>query len=403
MNFQKYLHENGLQREDLLTRIAVSLELDETRELRMRSAYNAIYDVLKKDDEFFSTIDFLVYPQGSKAIGTTVKPRGKDEFDLDITVEIRDPYYNYTSSEIYNHLIRVLSNNEVYKEKLIKKNRCARINYTGDFHMDILPGCIVISGDSKIMVPDRELRNWTSSNPKGYANWFVGKAENIVVSRLSKARRNFSALVEAKAEQQDLPNEDIYTKEPLKRAVQLTKRYRDIYFENKPKYKTSSIVLTTIFGELYEGEDSIYQTIDNVLSKIVNSYTEYQYLFESQGIYKRIKVLNPVNKDEDFTEKWDKENEYYVQFIQFAKSYKENWEKLKNGNFGIAEELFGSERIKGILTEQLKQLSKDSGNQLEAAGVTIMSGETYVDRQGNINKTGGYRSKQNSNFGDVKP
>ena len=36
MNLQQYLHENGLQREDILTRIAVSLELDETRKQRKR-------------------------------------------------------------------------------------------------------------------------------------------------------------------------------------------------------------------------------------------------------------------------------------------------------------------------------------------------------------------------------
>ena len=401
MNLQQYLHENGLQREDILTRIAVSLELDETRKQRMESAYNAVYDILEKDEVFFSKVDFLVYPQGSKAIGTTVKPRGKEEFDLDITVEIRDPYYNYTSSEIYNHLIRVLSNNDTYKEKLVKKNRCARIDYVGYFHMDVLPGCIVISGDSKIMVPDRELSSWTSSNPKGYANWFTQKAETISSSNLNKAFRTFSALNEAKAEQEELPNDDVYSKEPLKRAVQLTKRYRDIYFEKNPKHKTSSIVLTTIFGELYEGESSIYQTIDSILNKIVKRYADYQYLFESQGVYKRIKVLNPVNSDEDFTEKWDKEKEYYNQFIAFAKSYKEKWEKLKNGDFGVAEELFGSDRIKGILTEQLKELAKNEGNQLEAAGVTIMSGNIFVDKSGNVNSSTGYKSKENRNFGDI--
>ena len=88
MNLQQYLHDNGLHREDILTRIAVSLELDEIRKQRMESAYNAVYDILEKDEVFFSKVDFLVYPQGSKAIGTTVKPRGKEEFDLDITVEI---------------------------------------------------------------------------------------------------------------------------------------------------------------------------------------------------------------------------------------------------------------------------------------------------------------------------
>ena len=103
MNFQDYLYRNGFQREDLLARLAESLELDETRSNKMETAYNAIYDVLKADPVFFSKVDLVVYPQGSKAIGTTTKPIGKDEFDLDIVVQIKDSYRNYTSSEIYNH------------------------------------------------------------------------------------------------------------------------------------------------------------------------------------------------------------------------------------------------------------------------------------------------------------
>lgn len=399
MNLQQYLNDNGLQREDLLARIAQSLELDKTRAERIETSYNAIYDVLKRDEIFFSKIDFLVFPQGSKAIGTTVRPMGKDEFDLDIVIQIKEPYYNYTSSEIYNHLIRVLSSNDTYKSKLRKKNRCARIDYSGDFHMDILPGCIIVFDDNKLMVPDRELKNWTSSSPKGYANWFLEKSKIINDTILTSAFSNFIALKGAKSEQEELPDEDLYTKAPLKRAVQLTKRYRDIYFENDPKYKTSSIVLTTIFGELYNGEASIYETIDNTLNKIVNSYEEYQNLFKSQGVHKRVKVLNPVNSEEDFTDKWDKEPKYYIEFISFIKSYKQKWEQLKNGRFGIAEEIFGSDKTKKILTEQLKELSKNKGKELEAAGVTIMSGNTFVDSSGNINTSKGYKSKNNNNYG----
>lgn len=100
MNFQEYLYNHGFQREDLLARLTESLELDESRSKRMESAYTAIYDVLKADPIFFSKVDFVVYPQGSKAIGTTTKPIGQDEFDLDIVVQIRESYHIYTSSEI---------------------------------------------------------------------------------------------------------------------------------------------------------------------------------------------------------------------------------------------------------------------------------------------------------------
>ncbi|WP_149304602.1 MULTISPECIES: nucleotidyltransferase domain-containing protein [Flavobacteriaceae] len=403
MNFQDYLYRNGFQREDLLARLAESLELDETRSNKMETAYNAIYDVLKADPVFFSKVDFVVYPQGSKAIGTTTKPIGKDEFDLDIVVQIKDSYRNYTSSEIYNHLIRVFTSNEVYRPKLLKKNRCARINYAGDFHLDILPGCIIIPFEDKIMVPDRELASWTSSFPKGYAKWFTDKAEDVREPLLlRKAFTDYVTLSEAKAEQEELPDENIYEKEPLKRAVQLTKRYRDIFFEKKPKHKTSSIVLTTIFGELYQGEASIYETIDNTLNRILERYTSYEKLFESSGVYKRIKVLNPVNEDEDFTEKWDKDKEYYTQFISFVRSYKEKWEQLKNGNFSVAEDLFGSTTTKTILKSQLDNLSGNGKNELEKAGLTLLSGKSYVDDRGRISRDSGYPSKPNRNYGGVE-
>ncbi|WP_442846262.1 nucleotidyltransferase domain-containing protein [Leeuwenhoekiella sp. H156] len=400
MNFQEYLYNQGFQREDLLARIAESLELNDSRTSKMVSAYNAIYDVLKVDPVFFSKVDFVVYPQGSKAIGTTTKPYGKDEFDLDIVVHVKDYYYNYTSSEIYNHLIRVFRSNDTYRSKLIPKNRCARINYSGDFHLDILPGCIVIYNEDKLMVPDRELSSWTSTFPKGYIGWFLDIAKDVRQPiLLRKAYENFVTLTEAKAEQEDLPEENFYSKEPLKRAVQLTKRYRDIFFQKNQKYKTSSIVLTTIFGQFYQGEPSIYETIDNVLSRIINNYSDYQLLFENHGINKRIKVINPVNAEEDFTDKWDKDKEYYFQFIAFAKSYKEKWERLKKGNFGVAEELFGSSRTKTILKSQMENLSMGKSDTLEKAGLTILSGKNYVDTQGNISQDAGYESKPHRNYG----
>ena len=398
MNFQDYLNRSGHRREDLLARMALSLELDETRAKRMESAYKAIYKVLESDEEFFSKVDFTVYPQGSVAIGTTTKPRGKDEFDLDIVVHIEDPYYNYSAYEIYNHLIRVLSNNETYKQKLEKKNRCARINYEGDFHMDILPGCIVVYNEQRLKVPDILLKGWSSSFPKGYISWFDERANMVKVTLLEKAFTSYS-LTEAKSEQEDLPNESLYRKKPLKRAIQLTKRYRDIFFEDEPKYRTSSIILTTLFGELYNGESSIYETIDGILDRVIKKYTEYQHLYESRHIYKRIKVFNPVNPEEDFTEKWDKHEQYYHSFIDFVKSFKSEWERLKNGNLASAETLFGSSRAKKVLSEQFEKLSSNSG--LERAALTALSGKGRVDNYGNLvgrNKNS-YPSKTHRNYG----
>jgi hypothetical protein len=102
--------------------------------------------------------------------------------------------------------------------------------------------------------------------------------------------------------------------------VQLIKRYRDIYFEKDDTYKTSSIILTTIAGEYYQGEDSIFETVNNIINTIRT------HVNQPKG---RLKILNPVNSEEDFTDKWDDEPEYYEVFKKFASHLYNEWQKLK--------------------------------------------------------------------------
>src|SRR5690625_6144742 len=81
-------------------------------------------------------------------------------------------------------------------------------------------------------------------------------------------------LLEAKVEAEPLP-EELYFKTPLQRAVQLFKRYRDIYFENKEN-EVSSIVITTLVASLYQQESSIFETIDNVARRSEEHTSELQ-------------------------------------------------------------------------------------------------------------------------------
>lgn len=113
-----------LQREELLARIAQELQLDKTRLERMESAYNAIAELLKKDEDFFDGLIIEVYAQGSKRIGTTVRPINDKDFDLDVVLHIYDPYYNHTPEKIYNALVKVLEKNGYYKSIMEKKKMC---------------------------------------------------------------------------------------------------------------------------------------------------------------------------------------------------------------------------------------------------------------------------------------
>jgi Second Messenger Oligonucleotide or Dinucleotide Synthetase domain len=343
--------DKNVQLDDLLDRMAESLQLDKTRYDLMIQHYEAIKKWIEADELFFKPFKYELYPHGSVRIRTTVKPIGKDEFDLDIALHLKAQWSNHTPEKIYAELKRRLSEHSVYKEKMELKNRCIRLNYAGDFHMDILPGIQENEWDEdKLLVPDRLLGYWVSSNPRGYAKWFLNKTNTIKVSLLEKALRA-----------ENLPSNDYENKKPLQRAVQLIKRYRDIYFQKDDTYKTSSIVLTTIAGQYYNGEDSIFLAVENIVNQIrTNTF----------NIPVRIKVLNPINAEEDFTDKWESEPKYYEAFKAFCDHLYKQWQELKKENGIITEsrilkDLFGDDLYMQAQTSQADVIDKArNSNQL---------------------------------------
>jgi hypothetical protein len=304
------IENKATQIDDLLDKMAETIQLDDTRYDRMKTSYESVKDWIESDDIFFKPYNYDVYPHGSVRILTTVKPFGKDEFDLDIAIHLKNNT-PHTPQRIYDELKRRM---ETYAKKhglkIEAKNRCIRLVYAGDFHLDILPGVQESMFDqNKIKVPDRELGDWVSSNPRGYGDWFISKANLVKESLLEKSMNA-----------EKLPTDSFKHKKPLQRAVQLIKRYRDIYFQKDDTYKTSSIILTTIAGTYYQGEDSIFDTVNNIITTIIT------HVNQPIG---RLKILNPVNAEENFTDKWDNDFEYYEAFKRFAKHLYNEWQKLK--------------------------------------------------------------------------
>jgi Second Messenger Oligonucleotide or Dinucleotide Synthetase domain len=352
------LEDKDTQLDDLLDRMAEALQLDATRKDRMKTAYEAVKDWIESDERFFKPFRFDVYPHGSVRILTTVKPISRDEFDLDIAIHLKADWTIHSPARVYAELKRRLEENEVYKAKLECKNRCLRLNYAGDFHMDILPGVQEDHQDeNKLMVPDREMGRWVSSNPRGFANWFMDQANKSKESLLEKAFRA-----------EKLPVDNFRNKKPLQRGVQLIKRFRDLYFQKDDRYKTSSIILTTLAGELYKGEAGIFDTVDGIISQLRAS---------KQSRFARIRVLNPVNPEEDFTDKWDGDPGFFLAFTEFIEQLHGEWQGLKRQHGVIQESrilkgLFGDEVF---LTAQTGQVGRaEELRKIKALGIERATG-----------------------------
>lgn len=384
------------QKEELLAITAANLELDTTRIQQMESAYRAVNDVLSNDETFFKDYKINVYAQGSLQIGTTIKPLSGQEFDLDIVLHIESSYLNHTPSEIYDALYRVLSNHDTYKPLLEKKNRCVRIDYNSDFHMDILPGCIITINNNRLMIAENERRNsWSRTNPKNYAVWFKEIAERNKSSFILQERYNL--MLKAAVETEDLPL-DVYKKTPLQSTVQIVKRYRDLFYQDKETSKmpaVSSIVLTTLLAQCHEGNLSIQEALVNASQKLRKLAEGYKVRKEKFAIYNPVDNHEDKDKRENFTDSW--EDKHYNSFVAFVEDFAKKLNAfLNNGtNETSYKELFGNGFYKQNIQTLVKLEERVKGNTQFA---TLLAGNAYTDNRGNINSTTGVRNGSHGFF-----
>lgn len=353
--------------DSLLNGVGTKLQLDKTRRDRVETSYRGVSQWLAEDESIADDSLFDIYPQGSYKLETTVKPLKGNEYDLDFVLEVQKPWsQNMDAMAFLRQVYECLMRNDIYKDKTELKNRCVRVNYKDDFHMDILPSYpFNYVGNTNVKVPDRQTRYWKDSAPKGYAIWFEKSCEYLTI------------LMEKAAKIEPLPEDTPFEmKPPLKRAVQLIKRYRDVYFQDDPDSAPISIVLTTLAAIYYNynKQESVFLTIKSILEKL---YYEIQ---TTDGI---IEVHNPVNLDEKLSERWDNDITLYENFKEFIIDFRVQWLELEqtlgNGLHEIKaklQDLFGETVAVEVLNEYAAFTTRHRTNStlgLSSAG-TLLSG-----------------------------
>lgn len=289
--------------DELLLRICSKLQLTPTQQAMAEDRYLAAGRWVAAEGSPLYRYNPQIFPQGSLRIGTTVKPLAQEEFDLDFVLQLemdwRQPIL------VLDEVEARFRAHDTYRDMIERKNRCIRLNYRNDFHMDVLPARPdrTASGTC-LLVPDRELSTWMPSNPKGFAAWF-------------ESREAFRRLLK-KVAIEPLPGaETVADKSPLQLAVQLWKRLRDIEFRQRPDLAPVSIVLTTLAGLHYKGEQSVYEALLMILAGTLSS-------LPSSG---RLSVCNPSNPKEDLADRWNSP-EAYQAFVKFTQELFSRWQRL---------------------------------------------------------------------------
>ncbi|HVC47290.1 MAG TPA: nucleotidyltransferase [Terracidiphilus sp.] len=280
--------------DDVLIRVCNIFQLSSTQFSLAEKHYHAICDWLGADDSFLNPYRPDLYPQGSVALGTTVKPQRGEEYDVDLVCELGIDYRTVKSPVLLLDLIeRRMQESDSYRERIERKKRCLRVNYEHDFHLDILPACPdPNSGPTCLVIPDREEGNWQASNPKGLLKWFRDRsALRLISSRTQKAMDSAAPLPEPQTADQ---------KNTLQVSVQLVKRWRDLHFADDLDLAPVSVVLTTLLGGDYYGEQSVSLNLAASVDAIVSH-------LPAAG---RLIVVNPAHPQEDLSERWNDDLAY---------------------------------------------------------------------------------------------
>ena len=308
---QNFAALSGKQRTlftELLEYACQSLEPSETKRKLAEGRYKSVGTWLaESNDPMFEGVE--IYPQGSQRIGTTTKPIFRDEFDLDFICYLPNAV-GVHPDVCRQKVIARLKENGNFKDLVCELNRGCRLDYADEFHLDITPGIPDQNHANEygaISVPDKKLKEWKASNPKGYAQDFDNKAElepvyigvsEATFGRVALEAKNIEALPKHKQ-----------LKGILKRSVQIIKRHRDLLFYDNDHYEGKapiSIILTTLAALAYEDivNQQRFSNELEVLLTVVESMPKY---IETKVVDGKIEmwVTNPKNAHENFAEKWN--------------------------------------------------------------------------------------------------
>jgi hypothetical protein len=286
---------------------AIDLALDQldlgTSDLeKIESAYNGIGNYLAGCEHPLLE-DAEIYPQGSIRLRTTVKPLTKEEFDVDLILFLPNAG-NATRDEINDVVWKHLKASKVYGPLAEPLARGFRINYSGNYHLDITPAVEYTAEELRgqpLWVVDKRFQ-FKESNPEGFALCFddaCGLRPKIM--RTQSFRETLSAEMI-----KDFPDQN--DKKLLNRIIQVIKRHRDVWAAREDnrygEYKPISVLLTTLATLAYLHIVRLGKTFSSELDVLLD-VLELMPTFIQQA-NDEYRVENPSMHEENYAEKWNR-------------------------------------------------------------------------------------------------
>ncbi len=343
----------------LLDQICQALELTAAQLEAARTSYEAVAEWLSESDNpLLKWID--IYAHGSTGLGTTVKPIGREDFDVDLICKVLRFTADRPPSELKRIVGDRLKENARYAAMLEEKKRCWRLNYAREYHLDISPTISnATCGNGGELVPDKKLREFKPTNPKGYKELFERRAALMPSLRIQKA-----LTAEDRAAVEPFPVHGS-AKGILRRTVQILKRHRDVHFlEVVEEIAPISIIITTLAAQSYEYCVKSF-VFDSELDVLIATIRLMPHFIDKPVVNgRRIHVVaNETTVGENFAERWNIEPARVAAFYEWHTKALADFEALPTLQ-GIdvitksLEESLGSSAVRKVIDARTENISQ---------------------------------------------
>ncbi len=299
------------------------VNLNQARLDRLQGSVDAIETFLVNHPTFADSFPDLI-PAGSWAQRAIIRPVTKDhEFDADVLLSMTEQE-DWQPKDYIEQLWTAFRSSSTYHDLAHRKTRCVRIDYAGDFHIDVVPylerwGAQYITNRYE----PEDMGRFELSNPEAFTAW--------VDERQRLSGRHFI------------------------KVVRLMKYLRDF----KGTFSCKSIILLTLLGDRITESDialapECYADVPTTLVTLIGKLAEW--LPEALP-----DVYDPGGTGDNFSaryaENWNYSN-FRTRIIDYAEQMKAAYEEAER-NSAIArwQAIFGTAFKQGTTEKALRTLT----------------------------------------------
>ncbi len=242
------------------------VNLNDARLAQLDARVTAIVNVLKAD-AVIGPLFLEHIRQGSWAHRTIIRPLPGNEFDADILLRLTPvPEWATDPKRYITAVSAAFGRSSVYASMAERKNRCVRIHYANDCHVDVVP-YLALADDRQVIV-NFAANVFEDTDPVGFTAW--------------------------------MQTHDVAAAGHLRRVIRLMKFLRDF----KGTFSVPSIILTTFLGNrvIVGSEDTHYTDLPTALVNLVEALDSWLSWHPTMPV-----IEDPSGTGTTFNHRWDEE------------------------------------------------------------------------------------------------